>query len=437
MKIVGACDLKLSKLEKFAGINDIEESKTFQNWRDVFAVDKFADAVLITLTDQFHFEVATTALDQGYHVLLEKPMATNPEQIIALVEKEQESDGLLQICHVLRYTEFYKKVKEMIDNGSIGKIVNIEISENVAYYHYAHSFIRGNWHNRADTGPFILTKSSHDLDLLYWFTHELPSKLSSFGSQQHFGKANKPDGAPNRCLDGCPVEATCLYSAPRLYLDILPLLHAQMKKGSKFDKAMIKLGLKYPKLQEFPGFRQMKQYTGWPIHILTETPGDIESRIDALENGPYGRCVYDIEDHDLVDQQVVSLTFPSGVNAVFSLHGHSSEERRRIRIDGTKGTIEGRFSFVGNFLEYTNSLSGEREILIDGVEEGRHGGGDFALLQDFLDNISTSTTPMTNGETSAISHLLAFAADKARKQECVVNFKEYLRDIGYTNIADN
>ena len=83
----------------------------------------------------------------GYHVLLEKPMAVTESDCREITEACQSNGVYLAVCHVLRYFPPVVKIKELIDSGAIGSVMTINHTENVGYWHFAHSFVRGNWRN--------------------------------------------------------------------------------------------------------------------------------------------------------------------------------------------------------------------------------------------------------------------------------------------------
>jgi len=199
----------------------------------------------------------------------------------------------LMLGYVLRFTPFFRTLKRILASGELGQIVTVMWRENVASTHYAHSYVRGNWGVQSRSSPFVLAKSSHDLDLMGWLLGSRVKVVSSFGNLLHFRAENAPKGAPQRCLDGCPAENTCPYHVKHIYLT--------------------------PNI-------------GWPTHVIS-TDLTLEGRMRALEHGPYGRCIYHA-DNDVPDHQVASLLFENGVTATFTVHGHSAEEGRTLRIDG-------------------------------------------------------------------------------------------------------
>ncbi|MHA2363049.1 MAG: Gfo/Idh/MocA family protein [Candidatus Hodarchaeales archaeon] len=435
MKFVAVAEPITQRRKKFAKNHDINPNMCFENWESLFRMNKIAQAAVICTQDQYHTEPVLKALRIGYDVLLEKPMANTLEDCQSLVQTAESSGKILQICHVLRYTPFYSKIKEIIDSGKIGKVTNISMRENVSYFHYAHSFIRGNWANREKSSPMILAKCCHDLDLLYWFVGSKPVNLSSFGSMTHFGKKNTPDkNVPERCTDGCSVSDSCLYYAPRIYVTIHPFLHIIQKKGNRINRGIASLALKHPKVfsrlkKLIPRFRAIDNYSGWPINVITDNY-TIEGKIKALKEGPYGRCVYKVDDHNVVDHQVVSIEFENNTTGTLAMHGHSHEEGRTIRLDGTKGTLIGEFLFSGESLRHYDSLTGEIEEINISHDSSGHGGGDLGILRAFVEQIrspssSTTKTNFTSAQSSLESHLMAFAADKARLEKRLVSMDEF------------
>ncbi len=413
-----------SRRESFATKHQISSDFCFKTWEKLLELEKLADIAVITTQDRMHAEPAIRAMQQGYDVLLEKPMATTVEDCKKLVEVSEQTGRLLQICHVLKYTEFFSTIHSIINAGKIGNVVNISLRENVSSFHYAHSFVRGNWHNREKSSPMILAKSCHDMDILYWLVGSPTKKISSFGSQIHFGRENQPEGAPDRCTDGCPVSDSCLYYSPRIYIDVEPWLQISSKGGTPFMKFMSKTLLKYPNMKRFYPFNKINKVEEWPVSTITNDFTK-EGRMKALRETDYGRCVYAIEDHNVVDHQVVNIEFTNNVTATFTMQCFSYMEGRTIRIDGTKGTIIGDFLASGDTIRLMDAYTGKEEIIRKtGLITG-HSGGDDRLFRSFLQTIRDrdSQPPLTDARSSLESHLMAFAADKARLENKVIDME--------------
>ena len=417
---------------EFATAHNIPKEMCFKSWEEMLVQPKIADIAFITTQDQLHAKPALKALEMGYHVLLEKPMATTLEECFLLTEKANECELELRIAHVLRYTPFFLAIKGLISNGDIGEVMTIDLRENVSYYHYAHSFVRGNWNNLAKSSPMILAKSCHDMDILYWLVGVPVKYISSFGSLTHFKSENTPTGATERCI-GCPASSTCKYYAPRIYLDIIPLLRIASHSKKKRERFIVHLALNYPKIfaklkNLVPGSRRITEYDGWPVSVISDDLSQ-KGKLSSLMTSDYGRCVYK-SDNDVVDHQVVNLEFENGVTATFTMHGFSYEEGRTIRIDGTTGTIIGEFLATGTKLTLFNHLDGTEIDIIntkaDTDPESGHGGGDVGLMDSFVEFLQSDEKgeSLTNASTSLESHILSFAAEESRLSKRVICIDE-------------
>jgi predicted dehydrogenase len=394
----------------------------FEDWRPMLAAGRVADACIVATQDRDHVEPALAAMKAGYNVLLEKPMAVTEDDCRRLVEASEAAGVMLRICHVLRCTGFFSAIKAAIDAGRLGRLALIRHSENVSYWHYAHSYVRGNWRSASASSPMILAKSCHDMDILCWLAGSRPLEVQSFGSLELFTPANAPAGAPLRCTDGCPHERTCPWFAPRLYLHATPLLKNVVLSRSPVVR-LIAAGLSSPPLDRLVRWRR------WPSSTIGDDPSPAARRA-ALATGPYGRCVFRC-DNDVVDRQVVSVRFASGLVAGFSLHGHSHLEGRQIRIDGSAGTIEGSLGIEGARAVLHDHRSGRRTRLWSGINPfAAHGGGDEGLMAGFTSAVEariagrTFDDPAGSARDALRSHLVCFAAERSRVEDRVVRIEE-------------
>lgn len=391
LQFVTVAELDEVRRENFGREHGISKDLMFSSWQELLEKPRVADAVLICTQDRMHYEPAVKALEQGYHVLLEKPMSPYAFECIKLGECARKYNRIFSICHVLRYTTFFNGIKRLLDEGRIGKLISIQHNENVGYLHQAHSFVRGNWRNSETTSPMILAKSCHDMDIMLWLAGADCVNISSFGSLTHYRKENAPESAPMRCLDGCPAEKDCLFYAPRFYLT---------------------------------------EYTGWPTSAISNDTS-FEAREKALQEGPYGRCVYHC-DNNVVDHQVVNIEFANEVTAAFTMCAFTNEETSRtIKLMGTRGEIRGSMS--KNEIEITDFLTRKREIVSFNDENGSngHGGGDNGIIRDFVRLLQDDRqgASLTSADISVQSHLMAFAAEKSRLEKRVVNMDEYIKEL--------
>ncbi len=440
--VVAVAEPNKIRRDEFATQHNLEPDMIFETWEDLLKHQKVADVAIITTQDQMHAQPSLRAMELGYQVLLEKPMASNLEECIHLVKKANETGTQLRIAQVLRYTQFFQAIKTIVSEGKIGEIMSIDLRENVSYFHYAHSFVRGNWSKLENSSPMILAKSCHDLDLLYWLVGVPVRNICSFGSLKYFTPNNAPQGATKRCLDGCTAASSCKYYAPRIYIEIVPLLRIATKSSSRKVRIISKLALNYPTIFDslkkiIPSFRAVENYDGWPVSVISDDLS-LNGKWNALKTNGYGKCVYFAE-NDVVDHQVVILEFENEVTATFTMHGFSHEEGRTIRIDGTKGTIIGEFLASHANIFMFNHLEGTEQLVLSqrmGVEtESGHGGGDFALMDSFINSIQMKETNdlLTTAEDSFESHILAFAAEDSRLQKKVISLDEYRKQADLEN----
>jgi predicted dehydrogenase len=374
-------------------------------------------------------EPATAALETGYDVLLEKPMAATLHDCVRLVHTAEKTGRLLQICHVLRYTPFFSTLHDIIQSGRLGEIITVEHRENVVYWHMAHSFVRGNWRNSQVESSMILSKCCHDMDILHWNLGPC-ARLSSVGSLTHYRRENAPPGAPERCTDGCPVADDCPWYAPRLYLDLIPLMHVARHMSPSAQQLGAALSLRYPRVTNaarrlIPPLNVAFDYRDWPISTISED-ASLEARRQALETGPYGLCVYRC-DNDVVDHQTVNMELESGASVVLVMHGHSHEESRTMRYDGTRASLRGKFAYgLDDTIEIHDHLTGEVERIHPQAGNGGHGGGDEGLMSAFVCAVrSPSEKALTSARESLESHLMAFAAEQARVESSFVDMETY------------
>lgn len=396
VKVVGVADPRRFARTKLQKQHNILDENIFEDWHSIVEREKFADAVLICTPDRLHKDPAVAFAKQGYHILLEKPMATTAEDCTAIVEACTQSGVMLSVGHVLRYDPVIHKIKELIDAGVIGDVMHIQHLEPVGFYHFAHSFVRGNWRNEAESSFSLLAKSCHDIDLIHhWARPRRCVKVSSFGSVSHFGKKNKPTGAGNRCLD-CSIEGNCPYSASKIYLD-------RVKQG----------------------------HTGWPVSVIcTNSLPDIESVTEALRTGPYGRCVYEC-DNDVCSNQIVNMEFEGGLTASFSMVAFTEEIcKRKTTIYGSKGELscDGHEVRVFDFLTQRSTKHKAHNDAPRHFGMSGHGGADYHLMGAFISAVANNDPShiRSGPEETLLSHLLVFEAERSRLESRVV----YCGDIG-------
>ncbi|ADD44621.1 Gfo/Idh/MocA family protein [Stackebrandtia nassauensis] len=381
-RVVAIAEPRTEVREQFARQHGIDEANQFNSWRDLAEAGRVADAVLICTQDRMHTEPAIAFADAGWHVLLEKPMAPTPDECEKIVHAAHRGGGIFAVCHVLRYTPYTKAFKETVDSGAIGDIVSVQHLEPVGFWHFAHSYVRGPWRNEAESSSMLLAKSCHDLDWLRHVVGRPFKRVSSFGSLRHFRPENAPAKATTRCTS-CPVEPDCAYSATRIYA---------------------------------AGLRERTFTIRHLVDVLEEAKLE-----KALQDGPYGACVYHT-DNDVVDNQVVNMEFDNGVTGTFTVTAFTPFEDRKTRIFGSHGMIEGDGQEIRVFDFNTEKTTISKVKAIGGVGAGAgHGGGDAALIETFCRAVAENdqSIVLSGPNESLETHLVVFAAERARLEGTV------------------
>ena len=386
-EIVAVAELDPVRREIARGEFGIPLERSFVTGEELLAGERMAEAAIIATMDRDHWKQAVPAMKKGYHLLLEKPISPVPEETLEIEQTAVELGRHVVVCHVLRYSPFFRELKRVVDSGELGRVITIQHNENIGNYHIAHSFVRGNWRRKDQASSLIMQKSCHDLDLLAWLVGSECKKVASFGELTYFKEANAPEGSAARCVD-CALKDTCRYSAYRCYLPL----------------------------------------TGrWPTIALTSEQTE-KGVLEAIRTGPYGRCVYRC-DNDVCDHQVTILEFQNGVTATFNLSGFTNRIARTLKIMCENGEIRASeleneieiTRFVSNGIERSNSVVIHPEAAASG-----HGGGDSQIVEDFLALLEGRSAAAASDITRSVeSHMMACAAEEARLRGEVISVAQY------------
>jgi len=350
---------------------NIKPENVFKSYEELLAKPPCAEALFICTQDNMHVAPAIMAIKAGYkHIMIEKPIDKDLEQCRILAQIAKEYKAKVQVCHSLRYTPFYRKLKEVLNSGVIGKIMNVNHLEAVGSFHYAHSFVRGDWSKEETGSPMLLAKCCHDTDLLLYLTGKSCKSVSSYGSLSYFKKENAPEGSCDRCINGCKIKDICPYSAMQYfgkYRDHLFRNFAVEKEG------------------------------------FTDTA-------EAMKKGRYGRCVYHC-DNNVVDHQVVSMLFEDGITATLTMCAFSNAGRE-TRIMGTLGEIYA--SMEKSIVEVTDFCTESVTAYHINHPDDLHLGADTILVRDFISTISNGTQAFTDIDISIQSHAICSLAEESR-----------------------
>lgn len=402
LKIVGVADPRRLRRKHVAELYDLSPDQCFETAEEMAARPQMADAAINGTMDHLHIETTKPLLRRGYDVLLEKPFATDEEQMWDLLDTSTETGRLVVVCHVLRYTAFYRAIRERIARGEIGDIINIQTTEHVSYHHTAVAYVRGKWsHTDGERASMLLAKCSHDLDVIAWLKSGTPPRqVASFGSNMQFQPERAPEGAGERCLVDCEIEEECLYSARKHYID-------------------------HPNRWAFYVWEDLE-------HLDRPT---IEDKVESLKgDNPYGRCVWKC-DTNVVDHQSVAIEFEDGTTATHNMIGGSARPSRGIHVIGTQGEIRGTFEdsrFVVDCIDPSPGREYAEEVVELDVSGdmhgafGSHGGGDMRLVQDFVRVVRGKETSISTSalHDSITGHMIGFAADRSMREGRIIDLRD-------------
>ncbi len=405
MTIVGVAEPIKERNDRIKNMFDISDENCYTSWEYILDRPKFADFAIIATQDAMHFEPAMKALELGYDLLLEKPISPSAKECRIIAETAEKYGRKIVVCHVLRYTKLFKAVKSILMSGRIGEIMSVEWLECVGNKHQSHSFVRGHWRNKEESSAMILAKSCHDLDAIQWLVGKECKKVQSFGSLGFFKKENKPEGAPERCIDGCPHAETCPYDTAKLY-------QGESAMGGNW-------------------FRSAATDTVVP------TEEDVEK---ALRTKNYGKCVYSC-DNNVVDHQVVNMEFEGGATVSFTMTAFTPDGAGRIfRFFCTKGMLEvgakNNLIYLTEFEKHKEGFTTKVTEEIDvsrfedisgiGITSG-HGGGDGGIISAIYEEFNGEYKgfSVSTARESYLNHLLCFAAEESRLSDTVIKIDEF------------
>ena len=381
-QVVAVAEPREAYRQKLVDEHGIPAGNVFARWEEFVKRPKLCDAVVIATMDREHVGPAVACLQLGYDLLLEKPMATTLEDCQAIERAQRKSGAVVGVCHSLRYHRGFRKVRDLVAGGAIGRLITVDLLEQVAHWHQVHSFVRGNWGNESRSTFMLMAKSCHDIDYLAFLVGLPCRQVSSFGRLSYFRREQAPAGSTERCTEDCPVEPTCVYSAIRQYVQA--------------------------------------NRTTWPAYVVSSDHSE-QAHLEAIRKGPYGRCAWKC-DNDVVDHQVVNLLYDQDVTATFTMTAFTQRMGRRLRAHGTKGEL----AFDEDTITVKTFEDGLTQQIQLGQETGGHGGGDMRVTRDWLLALHSrdDSGVVANAQESLRSHTIVFAAERARRENRVVALSE-------------
>ncbi|KAI1357858.1 NAD(P)-binding protein [Xylaria arbuscula] len=445
------------------------DGSSFRDWKEFVAweidrkkrqaageiVPKGVDAAFICVRDEMHKDVILALAPLGLHIMCEKPLATTLEDCTNIYRAlaPLQSSKVFSIGHVMRYSPHNMMLRKLLlEDRVIGDILSVHHTEPVGFWHFSHSYVRGNWRKESITAPSLLTKSCHDIDILLWLMcspapgshapEHLPKSITSTGSLQFFRKSRKPKAAGDatNCLS-CPAEPDCLYSSKRIYV-------GPKHMGVETGNVRWPISIVLPDIESFGD--DVEQAKAAMLAKLTEDYDSSTPQETIDSQNWFGRCVFE-SDNDVCDEQVVVLTWDDDPRPDLHL---SAEE------NGARGAKQATFHMIAQTKKqcqrYTYVYGTEGEIYADSktitIEDFRtgettthspkleslgHGGGDHGLTRQFVlavDRVKNGGWQASRAQHEFVgcsleeiirSHAMVFAAEEARRAGRTVDWKAW------------
>ncbi|MDH3709839.1 MAG: Gfo/Idh/MocA family oxidoreductase [Cyclobacteriaceae bacterium] len=382
LEFVGLCDINPGRLE-FGKAYIGATCPTFSNFTEMIETTS-PDLVIVTTKDSTHHEFIIKALDHGCDVLTEKPLTTDEVKCQAIVDAEKRSSKNLVVGFNYRWSPYASRLKELLQEETIGQITSVDFHWYLNTYHGASYFRR--WHGLTDSGGTLwVHKATHHFDILNWWINSEPAQVFAYGDLEYYG-SNGPFRGKN-CRT-CPHQSQCEF-----YWDIT----------------------KHPHLMDL--------YVAHEHH-----DGYIRDN-----------CLFRKE-IDIFDKMSAQVKYANNVVLNYSLTTYSPYEGWRVSFNGTKGRIEGWLDipYMKNFtvdqaelhareMDQSGKEDHEQEPIIIHrlwndfetekviMEKAGHGGGDKRLHDKiFKDPHSVDPLGRAAGlRDGAMSILIGIAARKS------------------------
>ncbi|MFQ7518728.1 MAG: Gfo/Idh/MocA family protein [Clostridium sp.] len=380
-EIVAFVENKKGRRDLFLEKYPVDKDMVFDNLNDFIAHDKLADAVIISHYDLLHYDTAQVLLVKGYDVLVETPVANSLDGLVHLKEYSlKNKDRLFMVAYNNRYSSFYTKLKEIVDDKKLGDLINISYNVDIGYQNFVHNYVRGNWRITSDTATIMLTNSCQDIDMMINLSKGKCQKVSCFSDLRIFNWENFNTKMSENCFR-CSEEESCPFSAKKIYL-------------------------------------QEDKFINNSVHI-NPTKDNLEA---ILKQGPYGKCVFYC-DNDVCDNLTSIFKFDNKVTSNFNINAFTKESDKKIRLFFKEGEVEA--SFKQKEIKIKSFLNTDEKIIKIDQENT-----DEKLFVDFIDRVKNKNYKSCISDVGSVieSHVATFAAEFANVSETVVDVKSFFDD---------
>lgn len=325
------------------------------------------DVVIVTSIDATHHIYTVKALEAGCDVILEKPMAIDEAKVKEILDAEKRTGRKVIVTFNCRFMPYVARVKEILTEGVIGKVYNIDFEWMLDTSHGADYFRR--WHRyMKNSGGLLVHKATHHFDIINWWLDEDPVEVFAFGARRFYGDCGKYSG--ERCYK-CRYAESCPF-----YWDI--------------------------------------------------TAEDFNRRFyfEAEKDNGYIRdgCVFS-PDIDIYDTMSVDVKYSKGALLSYSLIAYSPYEGWKASINGSNGRMEAEMfqsgSKAADPIQHIRVYDRKNEEIAVKIPKssGVHAGGDERLLKMIMtEGLPDPLGQMAGTRAGAMSVLIGAAANRSIKE---------------------
>jgi predicted dehydrogenase len=305
------------------------------------------DVVVVAGADHSHAHYTIAALERDLDVICEKPMTSTAADARRVLEAERKSKGSVRVTFNYRYTAANQRIKELLLDGSAGRVTYADLNWMIDTRHGASYFKRWN-RTRAASGGLSIHKCSHHFDLLNWWLGQTPVEVFAYGALNHYGRDGdmNPRKVDGRHCTGCPDRQNCHYI-------------------TRWDPRRIN----QPQRDEH-GLGPDNMYTGY--------------RLD--------QCIFDSE-IDIEDTYTATIRYDRGAIATYSIGFSSPYEGYKLAVNGTRARIESEeftsqkripFEVPKQSITLMPLFGDAMQVVHPRHGQGGHGGGDPLILEDLF-----------------------------------------------------
>lgn len=325
-ELVGVYDINLSRAQTLSRM--CGGVPVYEDFDEMLAASG-ADAVIVTTVDSVHHEYIIRALRAGCDAITEKPMTTDEVKCRAILEAERETGRRVIVTFNVRYIPYVGRVKELIRQGAVGKVLSVHLEYMLDTSHGADYFRR--WHRHLEYGGGLLVhKSTHHFDMVNWWLEDEPQTVHAFGDTVFYGPTREKRG--ERCLT-CGHKSDCEFFFDATADEVLKQLYVDNEREDGY-------------------FRD--------------------------------RCVFG-DGITTYDTMSVQVRYRGGALLTYSLNAFCPYEGWKVSINGTEGRLEAE-SYehalnAGAASDVIRVFHRRGEAIVYHVPkvEGAHGGGDERL----------------------------------------------------------